>query len=65
MRRKTAFCSRKSNKAGEVDGATATNSDLLKAVFYLDLQFEMLPTDSGNNCLKTLTGHFFKMSLTN
>lgn len=54
-----------SDKAGEVDGATATNSDLLNAVFRLYLQFEMLRTDSGNNCLKTLTGHFFKMSLTN
>lgn len=54
-----------SNKAGEVDGATAINSDLLNAVFRLYLQFEMLRTDSGNNCLKTLTGHFFKMSLTN
>lgn len=47
-----------SNKAGEVNRATAT-------MFRLDLQFEILGTDTGNNCLKTLTGHFFKMSLTN
>lgn len=54
-----------SNKAGEVNRATATNNDLLKAMFRLDLQFEILRTDTGNNCLKTLTGHFLKMSLTN
>lgn len=49
-----------SNKAGEVNRATATNNDLLKAMFRLDLQFEILHTDPGNNCLKTLTGHLKK-----
>lgn len=54
-----------SNKAGEVNRARATNNDLLKAMFRLDLQFEIFHTDPGNNCLKTLAGHFKKMSLTN